>query len=128
MRRMGMKVGLSQEKLAEAMYVILMQLEEGTTELKETIIFNLGMYGQMASAREINSAWLKIKKRAAKEFPDRFFLDQRGALKWNDGTTKIIDTNISAANFRKLNELAEAEKCDVNKMVTMLIKHYKKHK
>jgi hypothetical protein len=38
----------------------------------------------------------------------------------------VLDKNISAANFKNLNELAEIENCNVNAMVSKLIKNYKK--
>ena len=37
-------------------------------------------------------------------------LDGRKVPHWNDGSVKIIDKKISAANFKKLNEFAEREK------------------
>jgi hypothetical protein len=39
---------------------------------------------------------------------------------------KIIDKKISAANFNKLNELAEREDCAVNQIVSKLIRYYLK--
>jgi hypothetical protein len=107
MRRAGMGVGVSKTKLARAMLEILIQLPEGATNLKETIVAHLGLLGQMSSTRDINAAWNDAKKRAAREYPEKFMLDGRKVLHWNDGSVKIIDKKISAANFKKLNELAE---------------------
>jgi predicted DNA-binding ribbon-helix-helix protein len=53
-------------------------------------------------------------------------LDGRKVLHWNDGSVKIIDKKISAANFKKLNELAERESCTVNQILSRLIKYYQK--
>ncbi len=126
MRRAGMGVGVSKTKLAKAMLEILIQLPEGATNLKETIVAHLGLLGQMSSARDINAAWNDAKKRAAREYPEKFMLDGRKILHWNDGSVKIIDKKISAANFKKLNELAERENCAVNQIVSKLIRYYQK--
>ena len=126
MRRAGMGVGVSKTKLARAMLEILIQLPEGATNLKETIIAHLGLLGQMSSTRDINAAWNDAKKRAAKEYPEKFMLDGRKVLHWNDGSVKIMDKKISAANFKKLNELAERENCTVNQILSKLIKYYQK--
>ncbi len=53
-------------------------------------------------------------------------LDGRKVLHWNDGSVKIIDKKISAANFKKLNELAERENCTVNQILSKLTKYYQK--
>ena len=126
MRRAGMGVGVSKTKLAHAMLEILIQLPEGATNLKETIVAHLGLLGQMSSTRDINAAWNDTKKRAAREYPEKFMLDGRKVLHWNDGSVKIIDKKISAANFKKLNELAERENCTVNQILSKLIKYYQK--
>ncbi len=126
MRRAGMGVGVSKTKLARAMLEILIQLPEGATNLKETIVAHLGMLGQMSSTRDINAAWNDAKKRAARDYPEKFMLDGRKVLHWNDGSVKIIDKKISAANFKKLNELAERESCTVNQILSKLIKYYQK--
>ncbi len=126
MRRAGMGVGISKTKLARAMLEILIQLPEGATNLKETIVAHLGLLGQMSSTRDVNAAWNDAKKRAAREYPEKFMLDGRKVLHWNDGSVKIIDKKISAANFKKLNELAERENCTVNQILSKLIKYYQK--
>jgi hypothetical protein len=126
MRRTGMGVGVSKTKLARAMLEILIQLPEGATNLKETIVAHLGLLGQMSSTRDINAAWNDAKKKAAREYPEKFILDGRKVLHWNDGSVKIIDKKISAANFKKLNELAERESCTVNQILSKLIKYYQK--
>ena len=126
MRRAGMGVGVSKTKLARAMLEILIQLPEGATNLKEPIVAHLGLLGQMSSTRDINAAWNDTKKRAAREYPEKFMLDGRKVLHWNDGSVKIIDKKISAANFKRLNELAERENCTVNQILSKLIKYYQK--
>ncbi len=126
MRRAGFSVGVSKNKIAQAMLEILLQLPSGTTNLKDTVIFHLGQLGQMTTTRDLNDVWNKTKKRAEKTNPEKFLLDGRNVLHWNDGTVKVLDKNISAANFKKLNELAETENCNVNTIVLKLIKNYKK--
>ncbi len=42
MRRAGMGIGISKAKLSEAMLEILLQLPEGTTNLKEVIVAPAG--------------------------------------------------------------------------------------
>ncbi|MBI5441288.1 MAG: hypothetical protein HY900_08775 [Deltaproteobacteria bacterium] len=125
MRRAGMGVGVSKTKLSDAMLAILLQLPTGSADLKETIIRNLGMLGQMAPTRDLDQAWNQTKKKAAKLYPDKFILGPRNILSWNDGTTKTLDKDISPANFKKLNDLADAAGCTVNALVSQLIKAYK---
>jgi len=45
MRRSGMNVGLSKAKLSQTMLEILIQLPMGTTNFKETIVYNMGLLG-----------------------------------------------------------------------------------
>ncbi len=123
-----MGVGVSKSKLSKAMLEILIQLPEGTTNLKETIVGHLGLIGQMSSTRDISAAWNDAKKRAAKEYPEKFIIDDRNVLHWNGGSVKILDKKISSANFKKLNEIAERENSTVNKLVSKLIRYYQKRK
>jgi hypothetical protein len=131
MRRAGMSVGLSKGKLSKAMLEILIQLPTGTTHLKENVLANLGILGKMSPTRDINAAYNEAKKKAAKEYPEKFILDGRKALHWNDGSVKIVkilDKKISTVNFKKLNELAEFENCSVNQLISNLLKNYQKGK
>lgn len=128
MKRVGMGVGLSKAKLSQAMLEILIQLPVGTKDIKERIVGHLGLLGQMSATRDINAAWNDTKKKAAREYPEKFLLGHRGVLHWNDGSLKVFDKTISAANFRKLNELAEAEGCNVNQLISGLIRKYEKRK
>lgn len=126
MRRAGMGVGLSKSKLSEAMLEILLQLPQGTSNLKETIIGNMGLIGYMSATRDVNEAWNQAKKKATKLYPEKFILDNRNVLHWNDGSVKLLDREISTANYKKLNELANQENCNVNQLITKLIKAYEK--
>jgi len=128
MRRAGFKVGLSKGKLSKAMLQILLQLPVGTPNLKETIVYNMGLLGQMSATRDINEAWNQVKRKAARLYPQRFILDGRKVLHWNDGSFELLDKRISTANFKKLNELAEFEGCSINKLISKFIKSYKKEK
>ena len=128
MRRAGFGVGLSKPKLARNMLEILIQLPIGTENLKETIVGHMGLVGQMSAKRDINAAWNETKKKAAREYPDKFLLNNRNVLHWNDGSVKLLDKNISPANFCKLNEIAGAETCTINQLVSKLIRHYQKGK
>ena len=128
LRRAGFGVGVSKLKLAKAMLEILGQLPSGTKRLKETVVANLGLMGQMSATRDINAAWNESKKKVAKQYPDKFILDDRNVLHWNDGSVKILDKKISQVNFRKLNELAKAKDCTVNQIVSKLIQNYNRRK
>ena len=128
MRRAGMIVGLSKGKISKAMLEILVQLPTGTTHLKETVVANLGLLGHMSATRDINAAWNEAKKKAAKEYPEKFILDGRKVLHWNDGSVKILDKKISSVNFKKLNDLTEIENCSVNQLISKLLKNYQKGK
>ena len=118
---------LSKGKITNMMLEKLMEFPVGTSQLKENVTLRLGMVGQLATSREINAAWDETKKKAAKLHPDKFILDGRGVLRWNDGKAKILDKNISAANFKKLNELADSQDCSVDSIVSKLITVYKKN-
>ncbi len=126
MRRGGMGLGLSKAKLSQAMLEILVQLPVGTQNLKEKILAHLGLIGQMSPTRDVNAAWDEAKKKAVREFPEKFVLDDRNGLHWNDGSVQVLDRRISPANLRRLNELAEGEACSVDQLVSRLIRHYKK--
>lgn len=128
MRRAGMTVGLSKGKISKAMLEILVQLPTGTTHLKETVVANLGLLGNMSATRDINAAWNEAKKKAAKEYPEKFIVDGRKVLHWNDGSVKILDKKISSVNFKKLNDLTEIENCSINQLISKLLKNYQKGK
>jgi hypothetical protein len=128
MRRAGMGVAVSRAKLSAAMLEILVQLPTGSTNLKEVVVRHIGLLGQMAPSRDIDDAWDQTKKKAVNLHPERFTLDARKSLKWNDGTTKVLDKDISPANFKKLNELARTEGCTVNSIVAKAIKAYKQNR
>lgn len=119
---------LSKGRMSKMMLERLLELPDGTEHLKENVTLRLGFVGQLSSTREISAAWNETKKKAAKHYPDRFLLDGRGMLCWNDGSVRILDKKISAANYKKLNDLADSENCNVNSLVSKLISYYKKHK
>lgn len=110
------------------MLEILSEFPSGTKNLKKNITLRLGMIGQMSTTRELDAAWNETKKKAANLYPEKFILDGRGVLHWNDGSVKILDKKISSINYKKLNELAEHENCSVDALVSRLISYYKKHK
>jgi len=118
--------GVSKAKLSQAMVEILDRLPAGTKDLKNAVVARLGLVGAMTTTRDINAAWETAKRKAARDVSGKFLLDDRGVLHWDDGSVQIIDKKISAANFRKLNELAEAEGVNVDGMVSKLIKGYKR--
>jgi hypothetical protein len=119
---------LSKGRLSKMMLDVLLQFPPGTKNLKENITLRLGLVGQMSSTRDINAAWDETKGKAAKLYPEKFILDNRNVLQWNDGSVRVLDEKISVTNFKKLNELAETENCSVNSLVTKLISQYKKQK
>ena len=119
---------ISKGRMSKMMLDILLQFPSGTKNLKENITLRLGFLGQMSATRDINAAWDETKSRAAKQYPDRFVLDKRKVLQWNDGSVRVLDEKISSTNFKKLNELAETENCSVDALVTKLISHYKRQK
>jgi hypothetical protein len=126
MRREGLGVGISKGRLSEALLEILVQLPEGITRLKETCVHHLGLIGPMSAVRDIDAAWTQTKKRAAREYPDKFTLDDHGVLHWAGRAPRPLDKKISRETFEKLNEMAEEEGCSVNSLVTRLIKAHRK--
>ena len=119
---------LSKGRLSKMMLDILLEFPSGAKNLKDNVTLRLGLIGQMSTARDINAAWNETKKKAAKLYPDKFILDGRNVLHWNDGRVIVLDKTISSANYKKLNELADIENCNVNAIVSKLISYYKKHK
>jgi len=119
---------LSKGRLSKMMLDILLEFPSGAKNLKDNVTLRLGLIGQMSTTRDINAAWNETKKKAAKLYPDKFILDERSFLHWNDGSVKVLDKKISSANYKKLNELADIENCNVNAIVSKLISYYKKHK
>jgi hypothetical protein len=117
---------LSKGRISNMMLERLLELTAGAKNLKENVTLRLGMVGQLSTSREINAAWNETKKKAAKLHPEKFILDDRGSLKWNDGSVKILDKKISSSNFKKLNELADFHGCSVDSIVTKLVTFYKK--
>ena len=119
---------LSKGRISKMMLDILLEFPSGAKNLKDNVTLRLGIIGQMSTTRDINAAWNETKKKAAKLYPDKFILDGRNVLHWNDGSVKVLDKNISSTNYKKLNELADTENCKVNAMVSGLISYYKKNK
>ena len=128
MSRAGFGPGISKAKLSQIMLEILLQLPKGTKNLKDNIVYNMGLTGQMSTTRDINEAWFQTKKKAAKLYPETFILDNRNSLNWNDSSKNVLDKDISLVNFKKLNKLAENENCNVNQLVSKIIKYYDKNK
>ena len=54
MRRAGFGIGISIAKLSEIMLEILLQFPVGTKNLKNNIVYNMGLTGQMSTTRDIN--------------------------------------------------------------------------
>lgn len=127
-KRSDLSTGISKNKLTKMMVEILLQLPEGSTKLKDRVVANMGIIDQVSTTRDINDAWNSAKKIAAKEYPERFILDDRNIIHWNDSSIKVLDKNISALNFKKLNELAESEGRSVNELISILIREHKKAK
>lgn len=119
---------LSKGRLSKMMLEILSEFPSGTKNLKENVTLRLGLVGQMSTTRDINVAWNETKKKAANLYPEKFILDERGVLHWNDGNVKILDKNISSTNYKKLNDLADNKNCSVDALVSRLISYYKKNK
>ena len=119
---------LSKNRLSKMMLDILVELPPGSAKLKEQVVARLELVGRMSATRDINDAWNQTKKSAAKLHADKFILDERNVLHWNDGSTNSLDKSISTANFKKLNDLADMENCSVDKMVYKLIRLYNKEK
>lgn len=128
MNRSGLGTGISKTKLSAIMLEVLEQIPHGTKNLKDNIIYNMGMIGQMSTTRDLNEAWTQTKKKAAKMYPDKFTLDNRNTLSWIDDTKKVLDKDISLANIKKLNKIADNEDSNVNQVLSKIIKYYEKGK
>jgi hypothetical protein len=81
MRRAGYDIGTSKAELVRLMLRALLVIEPGTPDLKDAVLARLGRDGQMAKARDIQAAWQTAKRRAAKDYLDRFVLEGK-ILRW----------------------------------------------
>lgn len=118
---------LSKGRMVKMMLKHLEELPTGITPLKNAVIHRLGTIAALSNIRDLNAAWTDTKKKAVKLYPDKFILDNRNSLCWNDGSVIVLDKKITSANFKKLNELADLEGRNVNSMVSKLISFYKKN-
>ena len=119
---------LSKGKLSNMMLERLLELPMGMPNIKDFTMAKMGNLIVFSTQKELKEAWDETKKKATKQYPEKFILDEKNTLHWNDGSIKVLDKKIAAANFKKLNELAEIEGCNVNSMVTKLISFYQKNK
>lgn len=119
---------LSKGKLSNMMLERLLELPMGMPNIKDFTMAKMGNLIVFSTQKEIKEAWDETKKKALKQYPDKFIVDDKNTLHWNDGSIKVLDKKITAANFKRLNELAEIEGCSVNSMVTKLISFYQKNK
>ena len=117
---------LSKGKLTKFMLTKVVNISSESNNIKEETIRVLGDMLRLSSKKEIDAAWNDVKKKAVKEYPEKFILDDRGVLKWNDGSIKNLDKKITLSTYRKLNVLAEKENCSVDKLIGKLIKLYNK--
>jgi len=117
---------VSKSKLTRMMVEVLLKLPEGTPYLKDNVVMNLGLVGQTCTTRYINDAWNRAKKTAARDYSERFILDNKNALRWNNGSVEVLDKDITTSNYKKLNELARSENLTVNELISKLIRNYKK--
>lgn len=81
MRRAGYDIGTSKAELVRLMMRALLVIEPGTPDLKDAVLALLGRDGQMAKARDIQAAWHTAKRRAAKDYPERFQIEGK-LLRW----------------------------------------------
>lgn len=81
MRRAGYDIGTSKAELVRLMTRALLVIGPGTPDLKEAVLARLGRDGRMAKVRDIQAAWHTAKRRAAKEYPDRFLIEGK-VLRW----------------------------------------------
>lgn len=81
MRRAGYDIGTSKAELVRLMTRALLNIETGTPDLKDAVLARLGRDGRMAKARDIQAAWRTAKRRAAKEYPERFLIEGK-VLRW----------------------------------------------
>jgi len=118
----------TKDELSTIMLERLLELPPETKKWKEQVFLRLGDIRFLTNRKSLNSAWELAKEKAAKLHPDKFLIDEKKTLYWNDGIIRILDKKISTANFKKLNDLAEKEDCNVNAVITKLLRLHKKQK
>jgi hypothetical protein len=106
----------------------LLENPPGSAKQNEQLVDRLELVGRMKATLDLNDAWNHTKKNAAKLHADKFILDERNVLHWNDGSMNPLDKSISTANFKKLNDLSDMENCSVDKIISKLIRAYSKGK
>jgi len=119
-RRAGFDIGLSSGKLAKAMIDVLLQLPDDASPTKDIVVQHLGLLGQMAKTRDINSAWTSAKRQVVREYPDRFCLSGKVLKRVSDVKERPLD-KLSAAGHRKLSTLAAKEGVAPDEMLSSLI-------
>jgi len=123
-RRAGFDIGLSAGKLAKAMVEVLSQLPAGSKISKEVVVRHLGLLGQMSKSRDLDTAWDKAKRQAARELPGRFWLDGR-ILRWESERADLPREKLSAAGRRRLEDLAAREGVSPDALLAALIRSWR---
>ena len=119
-RRVGLNLGLSAGKLAEAMVEVLLQLAPEAKPSKVVVVQHLGLLGRMSKTRDINSAWTSAKRRVAREHPEKFSLDGK-ILRWARDLEDRPREKLSSAGRRKLATLAAKEGMTPDELLNHLI-------
>lgn len=81
MRRAGYEIGPSKAELARVMEQALLQIEPGTPDMKDAVFIRMGSTAKMSKVRDLQAAWQTLKRRAAREHPERFLLEGK-TLRW----------------------------------------------
>ncbi len=71
----GFKIGISTNKRSKMMVDVLLQLPQGATNLKQTVVARMGLIGQVSTTRDLTAAWDKAKRQVSQEYPEKFILE-----------------------------------------------------
>ena len=123
-RRAGFDIGVSTGKLAKAMVEVLAQLPPGTPSLKENVVRHLGLLGKMSKTRDIEAGWNMAKRQAAREHPEKFWLDGK-ILHWASEREDRPRERLSPAGNRRLAALALKEGLSPDVLLGRLISSWR---
>jgi hypothetical protein len=121
MRRAGFDVGVSAGKLTKMMIEVLLELPADVALSKESVVLHLGLLGQMAKTRDINTAWNQAKRQIVRLHPERFALEGKILRRASAAAGRPRPVKLTAAGQRRLATLAAREGLTSDDMLDRLI-------
>jgi hypothetical protein len=102
-----------------------LQLPADAVLSKDDVIQSLGLLGQMAKTRDINTAWNSAKRQVARECPHKFCIERK-VLRWASDKEDRPREKLSPAGHRKLAALAAKQGITPDELLKRLISTWRK--